>query len=322
MPQPRAAFYCVSSARYFLGAVGMINSLRLHGHSEPVHLLDCGLTAAQRRSLESRVTVVPAPSDEPPFMLKTVAPLRHPAEVTVLIDADMVANRSLAPLIDRAAEGRVIAPELPMERHFDEWAGLVGAPEARRRPYVTSGLVALGGEPGRRVLELMDRHRHAVDTERTFLRSQDTSYPLHYADQDLLNAIISSAVEPERVEVLEGRLVATIPFEGLEVTGGDPARCAYRDGTEPYVVHHVLDVKPWLEPTTDGVYSRLLRRSLSGPGLAVQPPAREVPVRFRAGALGAAERGRRAAAERVRTHVLAPLAGTIAARRTREEARR
>ena len=30
------AFYTVADARYFLGAVGMINSLRLVGHDEPI----------------------------------------------------------------------------------------------------------------------------------------------------------------------------------------------------------------------------------------------------------------------------------------------
>ena len=48
---PAAAFYCVADERYFLGAVGMINSLRVLGHDEPVFLLDCGLTAEQRRLL-------------------------------------------------------------------------------------------------------------------------------------------------------------------------------------------------------------------------------------------------------------------------------
>ena len=47
--RPAAAFYCVADERYFLGAVGLINSLRLVGHTEPIFLLDCGLTAAQRR---------------------------------------------------------------------------------------------------------------------------------------------------------------------------------------------------------------------------------------------------------------------------------
>ena len=50
-----AAFYCVADERYFLGAVGLINSLRLVGHDEPVYLLDCGLTDAQRELLAAHV---------------------------------------------------------------------------------------------------------------------------------------------------------------------------------------------------------------------------------------------------------------------------
>jgi hypothetical protein len=47
-PEPSTAFYCVASRLYFLGAVGLVNSLRLVGHEEPVFLLDCGLTEGQR----------------------------------------------------------------------------------------------------------------------------------------------------------------------------------------------------------------------------------------------------------------------------------
>ena len=43
MSAPRAAFYCVADERYFLGAVGMLNSLRLLGHAEPIYVLDCGV---------------------------------------------------------------------------------------------------------------------------------------------------------------------------------------------------------------------------------------------------------------------------------------
>ena len=95
------AFYCVADSRYFLGAVGMVNSLRVHGHSDPVYVLDCGLDPDQRDLLAPHATLVPAPSEAPPWLLKTVAPLRHPAEVMVLIDADMIATRSLSELIDR-----------------------------------------------------------------------------------------------------------------------------------------------------------------------------------------------------------------------------
>ena len=99
---PPAAFYCVSSEMFFLGAVALINSLRLVGHREPVFVLDCGLTPTQRELLSADATVVPAPGPTTPFLLKTVAPLRHPAEVMVLIDADIIVTRSLGELIDRA----------------------------------------------------------------------------------------------------------------------------------------------------------------------------------------------------------------------------
>src|SRR6266571_6317155 len=101
MQRSPAAFYCVTDSRYFLGAVGMVNSLRLLGHREPVYVLDCGLTAHQRELLTPHITLVAAPSDAPPWLLKTVAPLRHPADVMVLIDADIVVTRPLSELIER-----------------------------------------------------------------------------------------------------------------------------------------------------------------------------------------------------------------------------
>ncbi len=54
------AFYCVADDRYFLGAVGLINSLRLQGHAEPIYLLDCGLDPRQRELLAAHVEVVDA----------------------------------------------------------------------------------------------------------------------------------------------------------------------------------------------------------------------------------------------------------------------
>ena len=59
-------------ARYFLGAVGLINSLRLVGHTEPIYLLDCGLTARPARAARParRARRRPAPTT-PPWLLKT-----------------------------------------------------------------------------------------------------------------------------------------------------------------------------------------------------------------------------------------------------------
>jgi len=75
--------------------------------------------------------------------------------------------------------------------------------------------------------------------------------------------------------------------------------CAYEDGERPYVVHHHI-VKPWLVPTQDGVYSRLLRRLLVGDDLAVRVPPGQIPLRFRSGLRASAARGRINARERLR----------------------
>ena len=284
-----AAFYCVADARYFLGAVGLVNSLRLVGHDEPIHLLDCGLTERQRELLAPEVVLVDAPGEAPPWLLKTIAPLRHPAEVVVLIDTDMVATRSLARLIDRAREDRVVAFKDRQDRFVSQWGELLGLGTAERRDYVSSGLVALGGEVGPVVLGLLDSSRDRVDFERTFWRRGERDYPFLYADQDVLNAILATRVPADRVVALENRLAPNPPYRGLRVADAETLRCAYRDGTEPYVVHQYVR-KPWLEATYDGVYSRLLRRLLGGGDVAIRVPADDVPARLRAGAAARARR--------------------------------
>ena len=73
-----AAFYCVADERYFLGAVAVVNSLRLHGHTEPVFVGDCGLTSRQRELLDPHATVV---VDE--GLLGILPPLVEGATLTV-----------------------------------------------------------------------------------------------------------------------------------------------------------------------------------------------------------------------------------------------
>ena len=164
----RLAFYCVADERYFLGAVGMINSLRLHGHKEPIYLLDCGLNESQCAALDGEVELVPAPADTAPYLLKTIAPQLHPAETMVLIDADMIVTKPLGELLERVSAGGVLAFCDRQERYFAEWGDLLGADSAIEQPYVSSGFVALGGAEGSRVIELMEKHQHLVEFERTF----------------------------------------------------------------------------------------------------------------------------------------------------------
>ena len=117
----------------------MLNSLRLLGHREPLFVLDCGLTAHQRELLAPHATLVPAPSDAPPWLLKTVAPLRHPAGVMVLIDADIIVTRSLSELIDRAAEPRVIAIENDTDRFVPSGGSCWGSARSAASPMSRPG---------------------------------------------------------------------------------------------------------------------------------------------------------------------------------------
>ena len=319
----RAAFYCVADERYFLGAVALVNSLRLQGHDEPIHLLDCGLSSAQRDLLAAEVKLVPAPRDAAPQVLKAIAPLREPAETMVLIDVDMIATRSLQPLFERGAEDAVVAVADPQDRFFADWGELLGLGLARRRRYVSSGLVGCGGKAGRRVLELLDAKASRVDFSRTFWGANDRGYAFLYADQDLLNAILATSVDPDRVTALEPRLAATPPFRGLRIDDVDRLACSYRDGLSPLVVHQFAR-KPWLEETFDGVYSRLLRRLLVGDGIAIRPALDAVPLRLRPGSRARAERARVNAADFLRWRLGDRLPGPIARRvedwrRDREE---
>jgi hypothetical protein len=282
MKQPPAAFYCVTDSRYFLGAVGMVNSLRLVGHREPVYVLDCGLTAHQRELLTPHATLVPAPSDAPPWLLKTVAPLRHPADVMVLIDADIVVTRSLAELIQRAAEPRVLAVENDTDRFVPEWGELLNLGEVRRQPYLSSGLVFLGDPLGQEVLTSMGQLQDRVDFDRSFWRANDRDYPFLYGDQDVLNAILASRVERERVVALENRLAPNPPFRGLRLLDQATLRCAHRDGTEPYALHNFYR-KPWLVRTRSNPYSRLLTRLLLADDVSLRLDPSELPLRLRTG---------------------------------------
>jgi hypothetical protein len=303
----KAAFYCVADSRYFLGAVGLVNSLRLVGHREPIYLLDCGLDDEQRRLLEGEVSIVAGPTDAAPQVLKAIAPVRHPAETMALIDVDMIAARPLAELIAQAAPGAVVAGGSGLDRFCPEWAQLLDLGRLTRRPYVSTGLVIAGGALGSELVRLVDERRHRVEFELTFWRRNVADYPLVHADQDLINAAICARADDGQVIVFDPRLSASPPFTGLRVTDERTLRCAYADGVEPYVVHHWL-AKPWLEPTHHGVYSQLLRRLLVGEGLAVRVPERLIPLRFRAGLRAYAERTRINVRERFRYHVREPLA--------------
>src|SRR5262249_49158482 len=134
--------------------VALLNSLRLTGHDEPLVALDCGLTDAQREQLAGAATIVPAPPVRAPSLAKWVAPLERPADVMALIDSDIVVVASLAPLLELAADGKVVAfADRDRSRFHPAWADALGATGVRRLPYVNGGFLLLPALPGRSILE-------------------------------------------------------------------------------------------------------------------------------------------------------------------------
>jgi hypothetical protein len=311
---PGTAFYCVSDARYFLGAVGLVNSLRLLGHREKIFLLDCGLMPEQSRLLDPHVTLVRAPSNTPPTLLKEIAPLRHPAESMVLIDTDVVVTRPLTELIGNASRGHVVAFKNDLDRFVPAWGEVLDLGPVRRQPYLSFAFVAMGGSLGVQILRLIEDRQTRIDFDQTYWRKREmTDYPLLFADQDVLNAILASRVGADRVIALEQRLAALPPFNGLTVSDERLLGCAYEDGVEPYLLHHWL-VKPWLERTHDGAYSRLLRRLLVSADVAVRVPESQLPLWMRTGLLAYADRKRVDAREFLRYHVREPISASLGKR--------
>ena len=286
---PPLAFYCLSSELYYPAAVGLVNSLRLQGHDEPIYLLDCGLAQEHRELLAREVTIVPGPAATPPYLLKTIAPAANPAEVMVLIDVDMVVTRPLTPLIERAAEGNVLAVKDNLDRYVPEWGRLLGLGDSEPGPYVSSGLVIAGGGVGAALIGHWHDRLNLVEYERSWFERDEAGYPFAYLDQDVLNAILRSPVARDRLVALDRGLAPVPPFHGLEITDARTLRCRAADGVEPYLIHQFVR-KPWIEPMYHGIYSKLLRRLWLADDVALRLDERELPRRLRRGTLARLER--------------------------------
>ena len=288
--KPTTAFYVPADANHFLGLVGLINSLRLVGHDEPVYVTDCGLTESHRHRLADHVTLVEAGPTDAPHLAKAVAPLAHPNDVMVLVDSDIIVTKPLTELIGDARSGKVVVFTDTINRFDERWRELLGLGQLRRQPYVNSGLIVVERGIGETVLEQLAAGCAQVDVKRTVLANGCSDDPFYYLDQDILNAILATCAR-EQLELVDHALAPFPPFRGLDVVDEVSLRCSYQDGREPYALHHVLS-KPWLAPTRWSIYSRLLARLLLGSDVAVPVRRDELPLRLQPGALAWLEKRR------------------------------
>ena len=163
-----------------------------------------------------------------------------------------------------------------------EWGELLGLGAIERRPYVSSGLVVLGGEIGAQVLALWHEHQHRADFERSWFRRDVADYPFRFIDQDVLNAVICARVPADQLIVESARIAPHQPYRGLRIVDETTLACAYADGSQPHILHQYLG-KPWLEPMYHGIYSRLLSRLWLDDDVAIKLPVHEVPPTMRRG---------------------------------------
>jgi hypothetical protein len=284
----------VCDSRFFPGMVALLNSLRLIGHDEPIFLVDAGLTAEQQRLLSDHVTLIPAPQNAPVILLKQLGPMKYPASVSVLLDADMIVTRRLTQLIAVARSGRIVGfvdEGTTEDRFFPEWGSLLGFGPVRRQPYLNAGQLVIPDSLGHRLLELWVEGQAKVDAQRTWHGKGRLSSPLYFGDQDVLNALVATQFEPEEMMILEHRLAPFPPFPGLRLIDERRILCRYADGTQPFLLHHVL-AKPWLKTTRTTVYSLLLPRLLLAPDVALRLEPDQLPLRLREGRLAVADRRR------------------------------
>jgi hypothetical protein len=309
----QTAFYSAANSAHFPGVVALLNSLRLVGHEEPMVLVDAGLTEEQRERLAPHLRLVPAPQGVPSVFLAPYGPILEPAEIAVVLDADIIVTRSLSELLDDAQRGRLVAVtnDPPNdERFFPAWGNALSLGELRRRPYVNAGQLVIPAAIGARIYGPWTSGQAAIGLavsrygkrppryfRRLLVQSATLDDPFYFADQDVLNAVLAAELEDDEIVILEHRLAPHPPFKGLELVDEAGLVCRFGDGVEPFLLHHIMG-KPWLRATPANVYSRLLGRLLLSADVAVRLEPHELPLRLRGGPLARADR-RRATAQAV-----------------------
>jgi len=275
-------FFTVADSRYWLGAVALVNSLRLAGHEEPVVVLDAGFTRPQRRRLEEAAEVVAPPQHiRAPFLAKWLLPLERGSSAPVLLDADLVVTQSLAPLLAEVERGRVVAfVDRLATRTFAEWNALVGE-QVHPHPYVNSGFIGLPTDLAPSILESVRDAQQQVDLAAARLLGRGSADdPYHFPDQDTWNATLRGLVPPDRLLALEHLLAPTEPWDDVAVEDVETLRCVNPDGSRPHLVH-IVGPKPWLANVSRTAYEELLPRLLLSGDVAIPLGRRELPPRLR-----------------------------------------
>lgn len=278
-------FCTIADSAHYVGLVALVNSLRLHGHDDPITVLDVGLTDAERAELAPHCDVVDPPGPgRHAWLLAPHACLARPATVVVSVDADVIVTAPLDAILARARDGKICAfPDPLRTRWFGEWEhefALPGPP--RRQPYVNTGFVAFSTRAFPELLGEWAARCDAVSVVPTTAPPLDLGDPLALADQDSFNALLMSVVPAERLSVQPRAEAVQGPW-ALTQTHVDDLRtlaCSL-DGTPITLLHSFGSPKPWhAQPgryLRASAYLLCLRRLLVGDDVALRSEVRRVP---------------------------------------------
>jgi hypothetical protein len=283
----QATFYTIANSRFFVGAVALLNSLRLVGHAEPLVVLDAGLAPGQRRLLEGHARIVSLPDGvaHDAYLSKPYPHLAGAEGVVALIDSDVIVTRPLGEALEAAAAGKIcLYPEHHESRgrFFASWAEALSLREPlRREPYMGGGFVVLSVDRWPGFLERWWEACGRVPPGQHFGR--DMEQPFWAGDMDALNALLMSEVPPGSVETLpEDDVVLWDELPSVRVVDAATLDCRRPSGLRPAMLHYSFSPKPW-EPKAwlrvrDDSFCRLLPRVLFGDDVALRLDPRAVPV--------------------------------------------
>jgi len=295
-PGSDATFFTVCNDKYFPGLVGLLNSLRLMGHNDPLVVGDCGLTAAQRALLASHCKLIELNSTlvRNAMQYKPFPFLVRPRGIVVVIDSDMIVTRSLSPVLALAGQGKICAfPDGNFDTWWAEWQEIFNLPCAPRKQqsYVNSGFVAFSASFWPELLEQWWKACERIRDRPTFQEGVSLANPTVGGDQDALNAVLMSLIPADALLLLpwEGQVT---PFDSRNLRSIDERllKCEYK-GQQPLILHHILLPKPWQWWGVCGwgghmsgyVYLRFLRRLLNAPDVALKVPKPMLKIWLRQG---------------------------------------
>jgi hypothetical protein len=236
-------YYTVATRPYFLGAVTLINSLRLTGNEGDVVVLDAGLSSDQRNVLAPAARIVPVDGAfEHPVLMKTYAGELDPSGVVVVLDSDVIVTGSLGEYFTLARDGKICAYPDRNDvrlRWFPEWEQTLRlrAP-LRRDTYVNSGFVVFDADHWPTLLGRWAEVCRLIPAEAMFAARS----PFNAPDQDALNALLMS-------EFPQGA-VGLLPEEDWAFGGNaklddlDTLQCSAH-GEPKLMLHYLGHPKPW-----------------------------------------------------------------------------